>query len=47
MKKLVHILNASILGLGAFTNEDWLIIISMIISVLSILYDYLKAKEDG
>ena len=44
MNKL-KIIGTSLIGLNRLTNEEWLLIISIIITVLGMIQDYLQTRK--
>lgn len=44
MNKL-KIIGTSLIGLNRLTNEEWLLILSIIISVLGMIQDYLRDRK--
>ena len=45
MNKL-KIIGTSLIGLNRLTNEEWLLIISIIITVLGMIQDYLQTRKE-
>lgn len=45
MNKL-KIIGTSMIGLNRLTNEQWLLVISIVITVLGMIQDYLQHKKD-
>jgi len=46
MNKL-KIIGTSLIGLSWLTNEEWLLIIGIIITVLGMIQDYLRDRKDS
>lgn len=46
MNKL-KLIGAGAVGAGALTNQDWLFILSIVITVLGMIQSYLETRKDG
>lgn len=40
------LMGAGMIALGNLTNEEWLFVISIIITILGMIQDYLQHKKD-